>query len=167
RAWSVLAIPKAFAGRELFSAAFIHPIFPPNERSFRRNAETSTPEAGAPRNVRAHARFSYGVVAGAGAGELKLNCTGGGFSAPGCAAKNGFGGKPSMPAIKFVGKLRTATLYSCTVLLKLPRSTEIRFSVPSNCACRLRKFWFAFNSGYRSETRSNRDSAALNCPCAA
>jgi hypothetical protein len=52
----------------------------------------------------------YGVAAGAGAGELKLNCTGGGFSAPGCAAKNGFGGKPSIPAIKFVGKLRTATL---------------------------------------------------------
>src|SRR5262249_12855081 len=52
----------------------------------------------------------YGVVAGAGAGELKLNCTGGGFSAPGCAVKKGFGGKPSMPAIRFVGKLRTATL---------------------------------------------------------
>ena len=55
--------------------------------------------------------YHYGVVAGAaGAGELKLNCTGGGFSAPGCALKNGFGGKPSIPAIKFVGKLRTATL---------------------------------------------------------
>jgi hypothetical protein len=33
----------------------------------------------------------YGVAAGAGAGEVKLNCTAGGFSAPGCAAKNGFG----------------------------------------------------------------------------
>src|SRR5437763_3088930 len=54
--------------------------------------------------------YHYGVVAGAGAGELKLNCTGGGFSAPGCAVKNGLGGKPSMPAIKLVGKLRTATL---------------------------------------------------------
>src|SRR5689334_11991989 len=52
----------------------------------------------------------YGVAAGAGAGELKLNCTDGGFSAPGCALKNGFGGKPSMPANKTVGKLRTATL---------------------------------------------------------
>src|SRR5262249_55721369 len=39
----------------------------------------------------------YGEVAGAGV--PKLNCTGGGFSAPGCAAKNGRGGKPSMPAI--------------------------------------------------------------------
>src|SRR5262249_37283114 len=76
----------------------------------------------------------------AGAGVPKLNCTGGGFSAPGCAAKNGLGGKPSMPAIKFVGKPGTATLCFCTVWLKLPRSTEIRFSVPSNCACRLRKF---------------------------
>src|SRR6476620_10710951 len=61
--------------------------------------------------VRDHSRTTYGVVAGAaGAGELKLNCTGGGFSAPGCAVKNGFGGNPSIPAIKFVGKLRTATL---------------------------------------------------------
>src|ERR1700756_1459313 len=42
----------------------------------------------------------YGEVAGAGV--PKLNCTGGGFSAPGCAVKNGRGGKPSMPAIKFV-----------------------------------------------------------------
>src|SRR6266513_4037485 len=50
------------------------------------------------------------VVAGAGAGEPKLNCTGGGLSAPVCAVKNGRGGKPSIPAIKFVGKLRTATL---------------------------------------------------------
>src|SRR5207249_4436026 len=53
-ACSVLAI--AFRNRELFSAAPIHRTFPPNERSFRRNAETSTPEACAPRNVRAHAR---------------------------------------------------------------------------------------------------------------
>ena len=58
----------------------------------------------------ARPRVSLRGGRGAGAGELKLNCTGGGFSAPGCAAKNGFGGKPSMPAIKFVGKLRTATL---------------------------------------------------------
>jgi hypothetical protein len=106
-ACSVLAI--AFRNRELFSAAFIHPTIAPNGRSLRRNAETSTPEACAPQNVRAHARF-YGVAAGAGAGEPKLNCTGGGLSAPGCAVKNGLGGKPSMPAIKFVGKLRTATL---------------------------------------------------------
>src|ERR1700741_421783 len=112
-ACSVLATPKAFASRGLFSAAFTYPRFAPNGRSFRRNAEISTPEACAPRNVRAHARLSYGdaVAAGAaGAGELKLNWTGGGFSAPGCAAKNGLGEKPSGPATKFVGKLRTATL---------------------------------------------------------
>ena len=49
-------------------------------------------------------------AAGAGAGEPKLNCTAGGLSAPVCAVKNGRGGKPSIPAMKFVGKLRTATL---------------------------------------------------------
>src|SRR5205085_1689491 len=32
-----------------------------------------------------------------------------------------------MPANRFVGKVRTAVLYSCTALLKFPRSTEIRF----------------------------------------
>src|SRR5205814_9201546 len=108
-ACSVLAI--ALRNRKLFSAASIHRTFPPNEGSFRRNAETSTPEACAPRN-RAHARSPYGaaVAAGAGAGVPKLNCTGGGFSAPGCAVKNGLGAKPSMPATKFVGKLRTAML---------------------------------------------------------
>ena len=50
------------------------------------------------------------LLGGEGAGEPKLNCTGGGFSAPGCAVKNGRCAKPNMPAIKFVGKLRTATL---------------------------------------------------------
>ena len=74
-------------------------------------AENNTRGACAPRNHGAQVcHYGAAVAAGAGAGELKLNCTGGGFSAPGCAAKNGFGGKPSMPAIKFVGKLRTATL---------------------------------------------------------
>src|SRR6476646_5031156 len=110
-ACSVLAI--AFRNRELFSPGFTRPRFAPNGRSFRRNAETSTPEACAPRNVRAHARLSYGagVAAGAaGAGVPKLNCTGGGRSAPVCAAKKGLGAKPSIPAMKFVGKLRTATL---------------------------------------------------------
>ena len=54
----------------------------------------------------------YGVAAGetAGAGEPKLNCTGGGRSAPGVAEKNGRGGNPNIPAIKFVGKLFTAVL---------------------------------------------------------
>jgi hypothetical protein len=58
--------------------------------------------------------MSYGVAAdvaaGEGAGEPKLKCTGGGLSAPGCAVKNGRGAKPNMPAIRFTGKLRTATL---------------------------------------------------------
>jgi len=60
-------------------------------------------------DLRSH---SYGDAAGAGevAGVPKLNCTGGGRSAPVCAVKNGLGAKPSMPATKFVGKLRTATL---------------------------------------------------------
>ncbi len=58
--------------------------------------------------------MSYGVAAdvaaGEGAGDPKSKCTGGGLSAPVCAVKNGRGAKPSIPAIKLVGKLRTATL---------------------------------------------------------
>ena len=52
----------------------------------------------------------YGVPVGeaAGAGVPKLKFTAGALSAPGCAAKNGRGAKPNIPAIKFVGKLRTA-----------------------------------------------------------
>src|SRR5919201_3097143 len=86
----------------------------------------------------------YGNAAGetAGGGEPKLNCTAGGRSAPAVAVKKGRDEKPNMPAIMLVGKLRTAVLYVCTALLKLPRSTEMRFSVPSSCACKLRKFWF-------------------------
>src|SRR5437899_11430999 len=42
----------------------------------------------------------------AGAGDPKLNCTGGGRSAPGCAVKNGRGANPNIPAIRFVGTLR-------------------------------------------------------------
>src|ERR1700730_13713221 len=55
---------------------------------------------------------TYGVPVGevAGAGVPKLKFTTGAFSAPGCAAKNGRGAKPNIPAIKFVGKLRTAVL---------------------------------------------------------
>src|SRR5258708_620506 len=70
----------------------------------------------------------------AGAGEPKLNCTFGAFSAPGWAAKNGRGENPNIPAIMLVGKRRTAVLKSCTAPLKLFLSTEIRFSVPSSCA---------------------------------
>ena len=36
------------------------------------------------------------------------------------------------------GMCCSAVLYCCTALLKLFRSTEMRFSVPSSCAC---KFW--------------------------
>jgi hypothetical protein len=88
-----------------------------------------------------------GVVAGAGAGLPKLKFTVGGFSAPACASKNGRGWNPNMPANRFVGKVRTAVLYSWTALLKFPRSTEIRFSVPSNCACKFWKFCVARSSG--------------------
>src|SRR5207248_6269305 len=94
----------------------------------------------------------YGVAAAvaagdAGAGLPKLKFTAGGFSAPAWASKNGRGWKPNIPANRFVGKVRTATLYSCTALLKFPRSTEIRFSVPSNCACKFWKFCVARSSG--------------------
>src|SRR5262249_2149651 len=83
---------------------------------------------------------SYGVAAAvaggeaAGAGEPKLKFTVGARSAPACAWKNGRCENPNIPAIKFVGKRRTATLNSCTPPLKLFRSTEIRFSVPSSWA---------------------------------
>src|SRR5947209_1034543 len=58
----------------------------------------------------------YGVAAAvaagevAGAGEPKLKFTVGAFCAPCAASKNGRGANPNIPAIKFVGKLRTATL---------------------------------------------------------
>jgi hypothetical protein len=69
-------------------------------------------------NQKYHGRFGeaslpdYGdpVAAGDGAGVPKLKFTVGALSAPGCAAKNGRGAKPNIPAIKFVGKLRTAVL---------------------------------------------------------
>ena len=91
----------------------------------------------------------YGDPAGdaAGAGVPKLKFTAGGRSAPGCEAKNGRDENPNIPAIMFVGNRRTAVLKSCTAELKLFRSTEILFSVPSSCACNPRKFWFDFNSG--------------------
>src|SRR5205085_5760649 len=88
----------------------------------------------------------YGVAAAvaageaAGAGEPKLKFTVGAFSAPGWAAKNGRGANPNIPAIRLVGKRRTAVLYSCTTVLNLFRSTAIRFSVPSSCAWRPLKF---------------------------
>ena len=51
-----------------------------------------------------------GEAAGDAAGVPKLKFTAGALSAPGCAAKNGRGAKPNIPAIKFVGKLRTVVL---------------------------------------------------------
>src|SRR5437870_11756654 len=81
-------------------------------------------------------QLRYGVAAGeaGGAGEPKLKFTVGAFSAPCWAAKNGRGANPNIPVIVLVGKRRTAVLKSCTAPLKLLRSTEIRFSVPSSCA---------------------------------
>src|SRR5947207_8928631 len=57
-------------------------------------------------------RSLYGdpLGTGEGAGEPKLKFTAGGLSAPGSAVKNGRGAKPNIPAIKFVGKLRTVVL---------------------------------------------------------
>jgi hypothetical protein len=57
-------------------------------------------------------RSLYGdpLGAGEGAGEPKLKFTAGGCSAPFLASKKGRGAKPNIPAIKFVGKLRTAVL---------------------------------------------------------
>src|SRR5712675_1923629 len=84
--------------------------------------------------------MSYGVAAGVaagdGAGEPKLGkFTVGALSAPCCDAKNGFEENPSIPAIAFVGNRRTAVLKFWTAVLKLFRSTAMRFSVPSSCAC--------------------------------
>src|SRR5436189_2281988 len=93
---------------------------------------------------------ALGAGEAAGAGEPKLKFTVGAFSAPCCAAKKGRDENPNIPAIMFVGKRRTAVLKSWTAPLKLFRSTEIRFSVPSSCACSPRKFWLDFTSGYRS-----------------
>jgi len=56
--------------------------------------------------------YGYGVAAGeaAGAGEPKLKFTFGAFSAPGCGGEIRTRRDPNMPAIKFVGKLRTCVL---------------------------------------------------------
>src|SRR6266566_6432716 len=79
--------------------------------------------------------MSYGVAAGDGAGEPKLGkFTVGALSAPCCDAKNGFEENPNIPAIAFVGNRRTAVLKFWTAVLKLFRSTAMRFSVPSSCA---------------------------------
>ena len=56
------------------------------------------------------ALYGEAVAAGEGAGVPKLKLTGGGLSAPGCAAKNGRGEKRNIPATKFAGTLRTAVL---------------------------------------------------------
>ena len=48
---------------------------------------------------------------------------------------------------KLRGKVRIAVLYARAVSLNLLRSTLIRFSVPSSCACNSLKFSLAFKSG--------------------
>src|SRR5258708_3054828 len=75
--------------------------------------------------------YIYGepVAAGDGAGDPKLGkFTVGALSAPCCDAKNGFDENPNIPAIVFVGNRRTAVLKFCTAVLKLFRSTAMRFS---------------------------------------
>ena len=57
-------------------------------------------------------------------------------------------------------------LYSRAVSLNLRRSTLIRFSVPSNCACSSLKFSLAFNSGWFSVTANSRLNAPPTAPCA-
>src|SRR5207237_5988405 len=81
---------------------------------------------------------AYGVAAGDAAGVLPNvgKFTVGAFSAPVVAVKNGRGLKPNILFNMFVWKRSSAVLYSCTAVLKLFRSTEIRFSVPSSCACK-------------------------------
>ena len=49
-----------------------------------------------------------------------------------------------------VGKLIRLVLKAWAASLKRLRSTVIRFSVPSSCDCRSRKFWVALSSGYFS-----------------
>src|SRR5213595_3434344 len=77
---------------------------------------------------------SYGVAAGDAAGVLPNvgKFTLGAFSAPVVAVKNGRGLKPNILFNMLVGKRSSAVLYSCTAVLKLFRSTEMRFSVPSS-----------------------------------
>src|SRR4051812_43348532 len=83
----------------------------------------------------------YGVAVGAGGVVPNVGkVTVGAFSAPAAAVKNGRGLKPNILFNMLVGNRSRAVLYSWTAALKLFRSTEIRFSVPSSCAC---KFWNA------------------------
>ena len=56
------------------------------------------------------AAVAAGAGVAAGEGDPKLKFTVGAVSAPGCALKNGRGAKPKKPAMKFAGKLLTATL---------------------------------------------------------
>src|SRR5439155_10092252 len=77
----------------------------------------------------------------------KLNSTFGGFSAPAVAVKYGRSLNPSAPANSRAGKRLIAVLYACAASLKRPRSTAMRFSVPSSCACKSRKLALAFKSG--------------------
>src|ERR1039457_6674748 len=72
--------------------------------------------------------FYFAGVAGV------VKSTLGATSAPAVAVKYGFSLNPKEPAYTNVGKLLVAVLYRCTTSLYRPRSTEIRFSVPSNCA---------------------------------
>ena len=76
--------------------------------------------------------------------------------------KYAFFSNPNMLATMLVGNLRNPVLYSFTASLKFLRSTEMRFSVPSNCACNSLKLSFAFKSGYFSTVTKSLDNAPDN-----
>ena len=73
--------------------------------------------------------YFTGEAAGA---APKLKFTLGGFSLPETDLKYGLSFMPNRPAKGRAGILRMAVLYVCAFSLKRPRSTEIRFSVPSS-----------------------------------
>src|SRR2546427_13273276 len=87
-----------------------------------------------PIHQRSSSHYGAAVAAGAGAGELKLNCTGGGFSAPRFAVKNGFRVKPSPPVMQISGEYCSSSLLSGHRVMMLTVSTEIRFVVSLICA---------------------------------
>src|SRR6185312_5442972 len=81
--------------------------------------------------------------------------------------KFGFTWKSNIFAVRLVGKLRTLMLYWRTASMYRLRATVMRFSVPSSCTCRSRKFSFDFRSGYASATAIRLLREAVSWFCAA
>ena len=61
--------------------------------------------------------------------------------------KFGFNWKSNNLAVSRLGSARAVVLYPCTASMYFCRATVMRFSVPSSCTCRSRKFSFDFRSG--------------------